>query len=45
MPLLATIRNLGHIGSIGLLDSAKPDNCVQVVRSRLEDADHLKHAK
>lgn len=45
MPLLATIKNLGRVSSVGLLDAANQDSCVQVVKRRLEDGEHLKQAK
>lgn len=45
MPLLATIKSLNNLTCVGLFDANDPNNCVSLVKGRLENADHLREAK
>jgi len=43
MPLLALLKNMNHLGSLGLLEPS--DNCLQTVIDKLGSEQHLHNAK
>jgi hypothetical protein len=45
MPVLAMIRNLNHLGVLGLLESCDAGNCIQTVVQRLQNEQMLRDAK
>jgi len=43
MPLLALMKNINHLGSLGLLESSS--TCLQTVIDKLDNEQHLRDAR